>query len=142
MPSLAVRVADAVTAALNAGTFSRPFTAQREYLPRYELKSLKDLKVTAVPKTVAITTAARGQTQHDVSVDVAVQQKLQTVTDVEVDELMGLADEIADFFRFKRLADPSAAWVGTEHEPIYAPEHLEQLRQFTSVMTLTFRVIR
>ncbi len=28
-----------------------------------------------------------------------------------------------------------------EFKPIYAPEHIEQMRTFTSVLTLTFRVI-
>jgi DNA-binding transcriptional MerR regulator len=51
--------------------------------------------------------------------------------------------EIAEHFRGKRLGSfPDAIWVKTEHKPIYAAEHLDQLRQFTSVMTLTFRVMR
>jgi hypothetical protein len=32
--------------------------------------------------------------------------------------------------------------VRTENVPVYAPEHLEEYRQFTSVLTLTFRVVR
>ena len=48
-----------------------------------------------------------------------------------------------DHFRHKRLDSFRAAvWVKTEHEPIYAQEHLDQMRQFTSVLTLTFRVMR
>ena len=46
-------------------------------------------------------------------------------------------------FRFKRLDSfPNAVWVKTENAPVYAVEHLDQLAQFTSVLTLTFRVIR
>jgi exodeoxyribonuclease V alpha subunit len=37
---------------------------------------------------------------------------------------------------------PSASWLRTENEPVYSPGHLEELRQFTSVLTLTFRVVK
>ena len=37
---------------------------------------------------------------------------------------------------------PEAAWVQTENVPIYAVEHMEQHRVFTSILTLTFRVVR
>ena len=60
----------------------------------------------------------------------------------EVEELLALAEEIAEHFRAKRLDSfPGALCVKTEFRPIYAPEHIEQLRTFTSVLTLTFRVI-
>ena len=56
---------------------------------------------------------------------------------------MGLVDEIADHFRMKRLDSLRAAvWVKTENEPLYAQEHMDQLRQFTSVLTFTFRMMR
>jgi hypothetical protein len=56
---------------------------------------------------------------------------------------MELVQEIADRLRFDRLAGyPLAVWIKTEHTAIYAPEHLDQLRQFTSVLTLTFRAMR
>jgi hypothetical protein len=52
-------------------------------------------------------------------------------------------EEIGLFLRDRRLAAcPAAVWLRTENVPIYAPEHLDELRQFTSVLTLTFRVVR
>jgi hypothetical protein len=36
---------------------------------------------------------------------------------------------------------PEAIWIRTEHNHLYAPEHLAQLRQFTSVLTLAFQVV-
>ena len=82
----------------------------------------------------------RAHNQHDYEIDVAVQKK---VADQELDPLMRLVEEIADHFRSKRLeAMSNVAWGGTAHSPIYAPEHLEQLGQFTSVLTLTFRTMR
>jgi hypothetical protein len=141
-------IADAVVTALNAGDFEPSFTAARAYLPRYELAQMGTLHVTVVPKAIEIAGGTRQANQYDCQVDVAVQQRLSNAGDAgaeaeQLDRLMGLAEQIADHFRLKRLADlPTAAWVRTENAPVYSPEHLEQLRQFTSVITLTFRVVR
>lgn len=139
---LITQVADAVIAELNATTFSQPVTAIRSYLPRVELADLKSLKVTVVPSSVTVAAASRSQTQRDVAIDVAVQKKLGQEQNVSLDPLLALAEEIAEHFRAKRLDSfPGALCVKTEFKPIYAPEHIEQLRTFTSVLSLTFRVI-
>jgi len=140
-------ITDAVVAELNgvaAGTFSQPFTARRLYVPNFDLKDMKDLHVSVVPRGVELSTASRSLLQHDVQIDVAVQKKLSADTSgdmVAIDELMGLVQEIADFLReVGRFGD--ALWVKTENKPVYSPEHLEQLRQLTSVLTLTLRMLR
>lgn len=139
---LITQVAEAVIAELNGATLSQPFTAVRSYLPRSELAELKALKVTVVPNGLSVVTASRGQTQQDVAIDVAVQQKLTGEDNADLDPLLALAEEIAAHFRGKRLASFSnAIWVKTEFKTIYAPDHIDQLRTFTSVVTLTFRVI-
>ncbi|NLS95473.1 MAG: hypothetical protein GXX96_25345 [Planctomycetaceae bacterium] len=136
-------IADAVVAALNAGGFSQPLSATRCYLPKFDLAEMKDMHVTVVPKGVAVTAGSRNHNQHDYQIDVAVQKRLAAADNGEIDALMSLVDEIADHFRLKRLDNlQAAAWVKTQHEPIYVQEHLDQMRQFTSVMTLTFRMMR
>jgi len=141
--SVITDIAEAVKDALNGGTFSEAFEADRHYQPFFELKEMKALHVTVVPKGVAVVSGTRGKNQHDYEIDVAVQKKLDAADNAEIDPLMMLVDELADFFRFKRLEGyPLAAWVKTENAPVYAREHLEQMRQFTSVLTLTFRVVR
>jgi hypothetical protein len=144
--SVLTDIASAVETELNAapaGTFEPAFTAQRAYLPQYELKDMADLHVTVVPKGVVVQSASRAVSQYDYSIDVAVQKKLAATDPAEIDPLMALVEQIADFFRQRRLsAYPSAAWVRTEHTHLYAQEHMSDLRQFTSVLTLTFRVMR
>ena len=141
--SMCITIADAVTAALNAGGFLQPFTAARLYRPLFELKDMGTLHVTVVPRGLTIEPLDRGRDQHDYQVDVAVQKRLASENAAEVDSLMDLVEQIGDRFRHKVLeTDPPAVCVKVENVPIYAPEHLEQLRQFTSVLTLTFRVVR
>jgi hypothetical protein len=138
-----VAVAEAVKDALNAGTFSQPVTAERKYLPLFTLPDMKDLHVTVVPKGVTVSSLGRNRNQYDYQVDVAVQKKLADEGPSDVDPLMSLVEEVADFFRLKRLAGyPNAVWARTENAPVYDPEHLKELRQFTSLLTFTFRVGR
>jgi len=136
-------VADAVVAELNASALSLPFTAVRHYVPSFELKDMKDLHVSVVPKGVVITKSDRSRNTNDVQIDVAVQKKFETGDAAEIDPLANLVEEIADHFRLRRLDSyPAAHWIKTEHAPIYSQEHWDELRQFTSVLTLTFRVVR
>jgi hypothetical protein len=143
--SLAADIAVAVVGELNGGTFSQSFTAVRTYLPVYDLAEMADLHVTVVPKGVTSQVASRDASQLEISIDIAVQKKLLSsgaADTAEIDVLMDLCEEIADFLRQRRLAAfPAAAWVRTDHVAIYSPEHLEQLRQFTSVMTVIYRAM-
>lgn len=136
-------IADAIMAELNAATFSQPVTAARHYLPSFELTEMQSLHVTVVPKSVLLAGGDRSRSQGDYSIDVAVQKKFQTGDNAELDALADLVEEIADHFRAKRLSSyPNAAWLKTEQSVLYAPEHMDELRQFTSVLTLTYRVLR
>jgi len=140
--STIIDIADAVTAELAAGSFGQPFSPQRSVLPDCDLADLQDLRVTVVPRGVEITGSSRTLSQHDVQIDVGVQKKLGTDLDTEVAELVGLVEEIAEFLKRRPLAAAlQACWVKTANEPIYAPDHLAEKRLFTSVLTLTYRLL-
>lgn len=144
--SLITAIANAVVTELNgapAGTFDQVFTAARHYRPQFDLAELKTLRVSVVPKGIGITGLMRNANQHDVAIDVAVQKKVNPTDTAELDGLMLLTEQIAEFFRLRRLAAlPEALWAKTDNVPVYSPEHLEQKQVFTSVLTLTFRVVR
>jgi hypothetical protein len=133
-------LSDAVVDALNAAPLSQPFSAVRAYVPQFDLAQMQDLHVTVVPKRVTSQAADRSRSQFEYEIDVAVQKKLDTVDNGAIDDLASLTQEIADLFRTQRLEDyPSAMCLKSQIDPVYALEHLDQLRQFTSVITLTFR---
>jgi len=144
-------IADAIVAALNlpaeerGAEWSADFTAARAYVPTYELADLAELRVTVVPRGIELSLASRVEAQRDVQVDVAVQQKLAWASNAEVDALVGLTEEIAEYLRGRRRFELAgggvALWVRTENVPIYSPEHLAELRTFSSVLTLTLRVV-
>lgn len=141
--SVITDIADALVAELNAGSFSQPVSAQRLYFPQFDLPSMQTLHVTVVPKGVVLSTLDRARGQGDYALDLAVQRKLATDDNPELDALVDLVEEIIDHFRARRLDSfPAAAWLKTEVAALYAPEHMTEMRQFTSVLTLTYRVLR
>jgi len=137
-----IDIADAIVAELNGESFSQPFTAERAYKPTFDLQEMQDLHVTVVPKELASQQSSRSMVQQDFQIDIGIQKKLEA-DDAETDALMALVEEIADFFRRGRLeAVPNAGLIRTENAPVFSPEHLSELRQFTSVLTLTYRMLR
>jgi len=143
-----IDIADAVTAELNAHAaelIEGGFNAVRHYRPVHDLREMNVLRVTVVPRGVSITPIMRGKNQHDVQIDVAVQKKVDDADHAVMDELMGLVERIGDVFdpRNGPLASlPQANWISAVNKPIYSMEHLDQFRAFTSVLTLTYRVMR
>jgi len=146
-----VQVAAAATAELNAAELSQEFTAERGYQPRVDLPDLAALHVTVMAKALRIAVATRAEAACEYDVDVAVQQRFTADADeaakrAEMDALMQLVEEIGDLFFAERLTGleegGSAMCVATANDPIYVPEHLQELHQFTSVLTLTFRLVR
>jgi len=134
------KIADAVVDELNEHEFSLPFTALRHYQPVYDLQEMKSLHVTVVPRAADTAVLDRTNCKDTVQIDIAVQKKLTSVTLEEIDPYMDLVQEISDFFKQRRLKNlPVVIWIGTSNKPIYSPEHLQQLHQFTSVLTLSFR---
>ena len=138
-----IDIADAVAAALNdpgEPGFSQSFTAVRKALPAFDLADLAGLHVTVVPKGVEVTGATRSLSQHDYQIDVGVQRKLGSDLEAETAAMLALVDEIAAFLGRRAMA--GAAWVRSVNEPVYSPEHLAEKRLFTSVLTITYRLMK
>lgn len=135
-------IADAVVAELNGATFSQPVAAERHYQPRFELPEMSELHVSVVPRSLATKAIDRNRAAYDYEIDVAVQRRTD-MSLASLDALMGLVEEIGERFRKERLTSyPDARCVDVKNEPVYSQSHLEELRQFTSLVTLTFRVWR
>ncbi len=145
--------ADAVTLMLNAASFSRPFVAVREWLPRFDLADLGDrIKVIVTAGDGYLTTrVGRDSWQRDPQVRVVICALLgDEPYDAEIDGLMAFVEEVRGLLSHATLPEPET-WKGQgrsplravsiENEPVVSTETLETMRQFTSVLTVTFRVI-
>lgn len=141
--SLVIAVADAVVAVLKAEPLK--LEAMRAYRPEFDLAELTTMRVTVVPKGLEISGSGRNANQHDIRVDVALQQKVTAVDNTALDPLMTLVEQVANQLRLRRLelgGGGSAIWVKTENDPIYAPEQLQTKQVFISLLTFTFRVVK
>lgn len=137
-----IQIADAVVAQLNAGAFSQPLTAERHYVPSFELADMETLHVTVVPRAISSSSLDRSRDAFTYEIDLAVQKK-SDMAQASLDALMALVEEIADHFRTQPLASfPGARCMEVKNAPVFSLEHLHELRQFTSVLTLTFRLAR
>lgn len=149
MASKIAEIADAVVAELtNApdGTFSLAFTAVRKYVPRLDLADADDVLITVVPSGLRTEQAARGLVQKEVDVDLGIQKRLtqganpeDATLNAEIDALMGLVEEIVDFFEPGDLFAGCVLMQPGANDPIWSPEHLQNDKTFTSVVRLTVK---
>jgi len=136
-------IADAVAEELNAGSFSHEFTAVRLYLPRYKPADIKDLTVTVVMGPHGVEGATRGASQHDYTVMVGIQKKLDAETNAVIDPMMTLTEEILEFLARRQLASvPHVPCLLAEMSEPFIPEHMDELRVFTAFIAVTYRAMR
>jgi hypothetical protein len=145
-----IDIADAIVTDLNAGSFLFPFTAERWYVPIRDLKDLTNETqptISVVPLTVAGTLLSRGgqfMEQYDVGIGIQKSIGGGQMTPAQIiaacDPLMTFCEQLMNFFAAKALLSyPSAVCTQHKLEPIYSPQHLDERRVFTSVLTLTFK---
>ncbi len=136
---VSVQISDAVVAELRGGTFSRTFVPQRKLLPVRELADLDELKVTVVPRAMESVPLARTSERRTYTIDIGVQQRVGQDVEHDAAVVMAVAEEIAAFLFNRTLNDlKQANYVGHAIDPIYSPEHLEELRVATSVVSIRY----
>lgn len=108
------------------------------YTPRATLND-QTMRVYVVPATLETATESRQHERVEYGFDVAVLKKLAAGSDQEVDGLMEVVQSIHEGLRLRALdAMPSLHWGGIRRDPIYIPDHLVDMRQFTSVTRVTY----
>jgi hypothetical protein len=100
------------------------------------------LHVSVVPRSITEKQLSRAIVSYDCGIDVGIQQR-SPMDQPTLDALTKLVAEIADRLRNNPLtAMPDARLMELTNEPVFAPDHLDELRQFTSVLSATYRVWR
>lgn len=143
MGSTLIQVADAVAGSLQGAILSQPFSVARKYVPKVDLSALEELHVTVAPKSLQITKATRDTDYFDCTVDIGIQRRVNPESNEAIDVLSDLVQEIIEHLRSRPLPDyPDAMLTVTLNDPAFSLEHLDELRTFTSVVSLTYRVRR
>jgi hypothetical protein len=129
-----------------AADFTLDFTLRRLYLPKSSLEELSALTLTVFARSDTSSPFSRAGPQREIKIDIAAQKKLTNDPAVEsaamlaeLDGLMEFMEELADFFP-QGTAIPGVAGAfirPVTNEPIYDPTHLNELKVFSSLITLT-----
>lgn len=137
-----IQVCDAIVTVLNAASLSQSFTAVRSYSPEYDLKDMTPLHVTVVPKSEKDERLSRNaaMTMKVFEVDIAVQKRVPAKSNSEIDPLVLLVQEIVDLLDGYELITRGICTT-TRPNPIFAPEHLDEMRQFTSIIECQVKVL-
>jgi len=150
MPTaILVSTADAVLSVLSDNKFSQEFEPVRSYADwELPLEDSDDLHVDVVPVgSPDMELETRGSIGYTPQVDIVIRKRMAagqqepdgTVILPDVDDLVFLVQEIAEYFVVDRFGDlESIAWQRTQILAAYKPSHLRQHRQFTGIVRLTF----
>ena len=137
--SIASQVAHAVVFELANHEFSQEFEPKMLVLPAFESAELEILRVSVVPRTLEIDRVTRASSKYTVGIDIGIQKRIVGTPEETVATMGTLVDEIADLLKSTDLSQfPAAQWHSLANEPIYVPEHLQQKRTFTSILSLKY----
>lgn len=151
-----IEIADAMVAVLNAAVesqaLSQTFAATRYYVPRKDLKDFKAIHVSVVPVTIEnelFILSRSVRRQYEYTVDVGIQRVVisgkatNQEFNAEADPLMLLAEEISDLFNTPSLEGyEQAKATKITNQPIYDPRHIDEMRLLTTVVSVTYVVVR
>ncbi|GIW81493.1 MAG: hypothetical protein KatS3mg105_3300 [Gemmatales bacterium] len=149
MAAIVVEVADAVVEQLRNLVESQGGTIQRIWDVHRRLQDNDILQVDVVPTENDRNRADRSTWWEDVLVEVGIRRRVSrsqsgdTVDRKTMDGLVATAEQIAQTLQDNPvLLDGRASCLSVKIVPVYSPDDLDELRQFTSVVQATYRTRR
>lgn len=144
-----IEIAEAVTNALNARTFSLPFRAERVYLPLYGADEIEDLRLAVVPRTQRRTPKTRGGvTDKEFDVDIGFLQRLRTADPIDhADSIMSLVEDVLELFENAdsrpaiETEKGAALWFQSENNVPFGDRLMHEHNAFATAITLSYRVL-
>jgi hypothetical protein len=140
--AVAQKLTDASQAG-EVGGFS--FRAEHSLLPNFENEDFASLVVSVRPRGDLRTFASRGRTQHDYPIEICVRKHVGVVDSLLAEELLHVAEAIADYWRFQAPSDAlpnrNERMVG-EVTVVFDDETIRTHRIVKNTITVTFRGLR
>lgn len=147
-----VQLAEQVKTTLTATIGGVPLTPVRAWfvVEELETKTVDELNIWIIPVVSQPSEYLdRSRTNYTPIISVVMQQKLSVIANSLIDPLVILSGQIMEFFRDpanRSFSVPGeGGWTldGPEYRDgtVLIPDHIYNLRQFTSVMDLTFRLV-
>lgn len=126
-----LKIAEAVAAELV------DYHAEVVFFPEFELRELDEMRVVVVPLSTEYKTLSRAAHEELLKVQIGF---LKRGCEDNLPDLLRLVEGLGLGFLNKKLA--GATCVCVAYNPIYSAEHLRERGQFTSVIELSFKLIR
>ena len=114
----------------------------RHYNPKIQLEKLGPTIINVSPFSAAIEPNDRGRRKYNIVIDVYVLAKIHSGSDEEIDPLMQLVNDISLLFEhFEPDVGNGSTCIQIENKPIYSRGMIDENRQFSSRLALTFIVL-
>lgn len=113
------------------------YHAEVVFFPEFELRELDEMRVVIVPLSTEYKTLSRAAHEELLKVQIGF---LKRGCEDNLPDLLRLVEGLGLGFLNKKLA--GATCVCVAYNPIYSAEHLRERGQFTSVIELSFKLIR
>jgi hypothetical protein len=140
--STAIKIADAVVAALQAGKLSLPFTAERVFVVPEALAYYDTTRVIVVPIALDREIVSRVQDRKNYTIAIGIRKRLGAAADMDAEmiEVITLAEEITDYLRGLELKQmPEATCMGFS-VVLFDPEAMQQTRIATSGINVDYAI--
>ncbi len=126
-----LKMAELVTAELEK------YKAELVFFPEFDLRELDEMRIAVVPVGTQYKTLSRSAHEELPKVQIGV---LKRCGEDGLDEMLLFVEKLGLSFLNRKLG--TATCVAVAYNPIYSPEHLRERGQFTSVIELTFKVLK
>lgn len=113
------------------------YQAELQFSPEFELRDLDTMRVIVVPLATEYKTLSRSAHEELLKVQIGV---LKRACGDDLPELLCFVEKLGFGFLNQKLGD--ATCVVVAYNPIYSADHLRERNQFTSVIELTFKLVR
>lgn len=144
MSAQSIELAEAVVEAINGHDFGQPILAVRAYLPTWDLKNVKVLRVNVVPFKRVRASESRAQDGIDQTIIIGVQKECDPQDLASVDALVEVVEAIEEFFNRTQITGAQGTkflWKSDQIEPVFDPKSLLELQVFRSFINLVFKHI-
>ena len=137
MADKSIQIAEALRDSLNAGTFTETFTATAERLADFTRESITGTTVVVYPESVAEEQYTRSKREETIEVGLAVFKPCEADAEDNIGDGLLLCQEIRE--AIAGVAMSGCDWTGTTQPELYEREFAEQLNQFASTLTATYK---
>lgn len=146
MASYIATIAEQLKTHLSGGSYVVAATVERRAIPYFDRKSIgTSRKVCVVPNDATQVQFTRSKRSHEIAIEVFVQAAIDWENLTEFDQVTELAEQVND--RCPLLPQISygsekANWIASTFEPFYVPEHMTELRMFTSRIINRYAMVK